>query len=219
MSVFDIIGPVMIGPSSSHTAGAVRLGKMAKTIANEPISHCDIFLYGSFAKTYKGHGTDLALIAGLLGFDTDDVRIKDSFSLATQEQLTYRFIESSKKDYHPNTVEFIIETVSGIRHRVLGSSIGGGNIIINEIDNFKVKLTGSYFTLIIPHRDQYGIISKVTGKISEDKVNIAYMRVIRQEKGVRAMMVLETDQPVSDNCVAELMSIDGVSRVSFIKPI
>lgn len=219
MSVFDIIGPVMIGPSSSHTAGAVRLGKMARTIADETISHCDIFLYGSFAKTYKGHGTDLALIAGLLGFETDDERIKDSFSLALDEQLTYRFIESNKKGYHPNTVEFHILTSSGLRHRVLGSSIGGGNIVVNEIDNFKVKLTGNFYTLIIPHKDQYGIISKVTGKVSEDKVNIAYMSVIRQEKGVRALMVLETDQSISNHCIDELTNIDGVTRVSFIKPI
>lgn len=219
MSVFDIIGPVMIGPSSSHTAGAVRLGKMARTIANEPLAHCDIFLYGSFAKTYKGHGTDLALIAGLLGFETDDERIKDSFSLAREEELTYRFIESNKKGYHPNTVEFHMQTVSGQRFRMVGTSIGGGNIIVTELDSFKVKLTGGFFTLIIPHVDKYGIISKITSKIAEDEVNIAYMRVIREEKGVRALMVLETDHQVSDNCIDSLSKLDGVIRVSFIKPI
>ncbi|SES74188.1 L-serine ammonia-lyase, iron-sulfur-dependent subunit beta [Anaerobranca gottschalkii] len=219
MSVFDIIGPVMIGPSSSHTAGAVRLGKMARTIANEPISHCDIFLYGSFAKTYKGHGTDLALIAGLLGFDTDDEKIKDSFILARKQQLTYRFIESNKKGYHPNTVEFHIETKSGQRYRIVGSSIGGGNIIITELDNFKVKLTGTYFTLIIPHEDRYGIISKITSEIAKDQVNIAYMRVIREQKGVRALMVIETDQQVSQSCLDNMLKLDGVLKVSFINPI
>ncbi len=219
MSVFDIIGPIMIGPSSSHTAGAVRLGKMAKTIANEEVAHCDIFLYGSFAKTYKGHGTDLALVAGLLGFDTDDERIKESFSIAREKHLTYRFIESNKKGYHPNTVEFHIQTVGGNRIRVMGTSIGGGNITIAEIDNFKVKLTGEYFTLIIPHKDKYGIISKITGKVAEDKVNIAYMRVIRETKGVSALMVVETDQEVSENCIQAIKEIEEVIKVSFIKPI
>lgn len=219
MSVFDIIGPVMIGPSSSHTAGAVRLGKMAKTIANDEISHCDIFLYGSFAKTYKGHGTDLALIAGLLGLNPDDERIKESFTMAQENQLTYRFIESSKKGYHPNTVEFHIQTIAGERSRMVGVSIGGGNILITEIDNFKVKLPGTFFTLIIPHMDKYGIISKITGKVAEDKANIAYMRVIRQKKGVSALMVLETDQEVSAHCVESLESLDGVIKVSYMKPI
>ncbi|QNO16361.1 L-serine ammonia-lyase, iron-sulfur-dependent, subunit beta [Alkalicella caledoniensis] len=219
MSVFDIIGPVMIGPSSSHTAGAVRLGKMAKTIANDEIVHCDIFLYGSFAKTYKGHGTDLALIAGLLGFSADDERIKNSFSIARERQITYRFIESNKKGYHPNTVEFHIQTVKGERIRVVGVSIGGGNIIVTEIDNFKVKLPGTFFTLIIPHRDKYGIISKITGKVAEDKANIAYMRVIREEKGVSALMVLETDHEVSPNCIENIKNLEEVIKVSFIKPI
>lgn len=219
MSIFDVIGPIMIGPSSSHTAGAVRLGKMAKTIVKEPINEVTIELFGSFAKTYKGHGTDLALVAGLLGLSPENVNIKKSFDLAHDNNLDFKLVESNKGGKHPNTVCFYIETVSNKEVQIEGCSIGGGNILITRINEFKLQLTGKFHTLIVPHRDMYGTISRVTQKLADDKVNIANMNVVRREKGVSALMVVETDQIISKQCISKIDNIVEVEHVSFIPPL
>ncbi|WP_353892152.1 L-serine ammonia-lyase, iron-sulfur-dependent subunit beta [Proteinivorax hydrogeniformans] len=218
MSVFDIIGPIMIGPSSSHTAGAARLGRMAKIIAGEPIKSVVIKLYGSFAKTYKGHGTDIALVAGLLGLSEESSDLKNSFEIAKEKGVNFEIIEESKGASHPNTAVFDIMTESK-RINVEGCSIGGGNIIITKIDDFSLNLTGKFNTLIIPHKDMYGTITKVTHKLAVDKVNIANMSVARKEKGVSALMVVETDQEVSNMCLEKIEAIDEVDIVSFIPPL
>ncbi|WP_350344897.1 L-serine ammonia-lyase, iron-sulfur-dependent subunit beta [Proteinivorax tanatarense] len=218
MSVFDIIGPIMIGPSSSHTAGAARLGRMAKIIAGESIKSVTINLYGSFAKTYKGHGTDIAIVAGLLGLTEENNDLKDSFEIAKEAGLNFKICEMAKGASHPNTASFDIITESK-NIFIEGCSIGGGNIVITRIDDFALNLTGKFNTLIIPHRDMYGTITKVTQRLAEDKVNIANMSVVRKEKGVSALMVVETDQKVSNTCIKKIETINEVNSVSFIPPL
>lgn len=146
--VFDIVGPVMIGPSSSHTAGAVRLGLMARKILGEPAVRADINLHGSFAQTYRGHGTDKALIAGILGFAPDDERIREALQLAEEKGLSYRFQKVNLEQAHPNTAVIHLTGTSGRTARVRGSSVGGGNIRITNIDGYEVELTGTYPALI-----------------------------------------------------------------------
>ena len=160
-SVFDIIGPIMIGPSSSHTAGAARLGKMARCIFDEPVERVTMTLYGSFAKTYKGHGTDRALIAGLLGFGAEDVRIRQAFKEADEAGLQYEFVESAELSDHPNVVLFDLYGHSGRHMSVLGRSLGGGRILITRIDGLEVEITGDEHTIMTFHTDKPGVIAAV----------------------------------------------------------
>ena len=151
-SAFDIIGPIMIGPSSSHTAGAVRLGLMAKEILVEPVKSVEIKLHGSFAQTYKGHGTDRALIAGIMGFKPDDERIRDALQIATENNIKYSFEKVNLDDAHPNTAIIKLTGISGHVVSVQGASIGGGNIVISYINDFEVNLSGKYPSLIVVHK-------------------------------------------------------------------
>ena len=166
-SAFDILGPIMIGPSSSHTAGAARLGKIAATIAAGEIVEVKFLLNGSFAKTYKGHGTDKALVAGILGFDPWDEEIKESFAIAKSRNLKFYFEEVVMEGAHPNTVKFLIKKRDNSISTITGSSIGGGNVIVTEINGMEIEFTGEYPTLIINHRDRPGMISKVSTIISD----------------------------------------------------
>ena len=153
-SAFDIIGPIMIGPSSSHTAGAVRLGLMARAILAEEVKSADIKLHGSFAQTYKGHGTDRALIAGIMGFKPDDERIRDALQLATKNNIEYNFTKVNLEDAHPNTAIINLTGVSGRTISLQGASIGGGNILVSHVNDFEVNLSGKYPSLIVVHRDR-----------------------------------------------------------------
>ena len=217
--VFDILGPIMIGPSSSHTAGAARLSKIAGIIAGEGIKKVEFLLHGSFGKTYKGHGTDRALVAGILGMEPSDSRLRDSLSLAKERGMEISFIEKSLGDVHPNTVKFIITKEDGSCITVMGSSIGGGSIEIIEVDEDKVKFTGDYPTLIIGHKDVPGQVSKVTSLLYEHHINIAFMRVFRSHRGESATMVFETDHKIPDDIVEQIRSIQGVERATYIGPI
>ncbi len=192
-SAFDVIGPDMIGPSSSHTAGANRLGAMARKIARGDMLKTTIKLHGSFAKTFRGHGTDRAIIAGLIGISVSDERLKDALKLADAWGFSYDFVKEDLGNVHPNTVKFIIDQSGGKTIEVMGASIGGGNIEIIEIDGLKLKLTGEYPTLITRHSDHPGVISKVTGLLADHGINIALMSVYRHRKGEDAFMVIETD--------------------------
>lgn len=214
MNLFDIIGPVMVGPSSSHTAGAVRLGNVARAILNQPIAEAVIGLYGSFAQTGKGHGTDLALVAGLMGWAPDDLRISQAFEYAKKANLVYsfRFLPSADT-IHPNLVKFWLTDIQGIKCELLGSSVGGGRIMINEIDGFPLEFTGEFPTLITLHEDRPGVIALVTGILSQERVNVAQMKVFRQDKGRLACMVLETDQPVNDEDLAALTALPMLKSV------
>lgn len=217
--VFDVLGPIMIGPSSSHTAGAARLAKIAGTIAGDGIKKVQFLLHGSFGKTYKGHGTDRALVAGILGMEPSDSRLRDSFSLAKELGIEVSFTEKSLGDVHPNTVKFIITKEDGHCVTVMGSSIGGGSIEIIEVDEDKVKFTGDYPTLIISHKDVPGQVSKVTGLLYQHNINIAFMRVFRSHRGETATMVFETDNKIPNDIIEQILSIRDVERATYIGPV
>lgn len=215
-SVFDILGPIMIGPSSSHTAGAARLGKIAGIIAGGDIVKAKFLLYGSFAKTYKGHGTDKALVAGILGMDPWDERLRDSISIAKEKNIEIYFQEENEEACHPNTVKFVITRKDGKITEVEGSSIGGGNIVVNSIDGDQVQFTGEYPTLIVRHKDVPGVVSKVTTLLYNANVNIAFMKVFRTDKGQRATMVFELDNNISSDIYDEMQNIPHISSVRVI---
>lgn len=210
--IFDIIGPIMIGPSSSHTAGAARLGKVARTIAGGKIKSVVFLLHGSFAKTYKGHGTDRALVAGILGMEPSDVDLRRSLEIAKEMGLKVEFKPADLGDVHPNTVKFLIDSVGGYSE-VVGSSIGGGNVEISEVNGEKVKITGAYPTLIISHIDVPGAVSKVTSILYENNINIAFMSVTRAKKGKNATMVFQCDNNLPLEAINHIRNVEAVENV------
>lgn len=219
MNVFDIIGPVMVGPSSSHTAGAVRIGKIARAISGgQPAAVC-IDLYGSFARTYKGHGTDKAIIAGLLGMSPDDERIKDSMELAHKAGMKFKFRKSNFKDVHPNTALVTAVDQRGQKSIVQGASIGGGRIVVNRVNGINVEFGGEYYTLVIPHKDAPGVIATVTNLLADHDINIASMRVYRSRRGGEAMMVIETDHAVTEDLKVSIERVHKVKQAILIEPI
>lgn len=217
--VFDIVGPVMIGPSSSHTAGAVRLGLMARQVLGEEPVKAEIFLHGSFAQTYRGHGTDKALVAGILGFAPDDERIREALEIATRRGVKYRFEPVQLEQAHPNTAILALTGTSGRVARVRGSSVGGGNILVTNIDGYEVELTGAYPALITIHRDRPGVITQVTQVLSRYEVNIAFMRVSRKNRGETAMMIMELDDIPADEVIEECREVCDVENAFSIPPI
>lgn len=212
-SIFDIIGPVMIGPSSSHTAGAARLGKMARCIFGNTPKKVEMTLYGSFAKTYKGHGTDRALLGGLLGFKEDDKRIRNAKELADEAGLDYAFIESPLDIGHPNVVKFDLYGDHNRHMAVVGRSIGGGQIMITEVDGNDMSITGDEFTLVVFHEDRPGAISLISQALSESDINIASMRVFRKGKYKDAVMVITTDSVVNPITVQFMRECPGIQDV------
>lgn len=196
MSLFEIIGPVMTGPSSSHTAGAVRIGNAALSLFGKEPDRAVIRLYNSFSKTGKGHGTDKALIAGLLGFATDDKRIinapEEAEKNGLQVQVEYK---GENPDHHANTAEIIVYK-GDEKMEIVGRSIGGGSIIISRVDGYETYYTGEYHGLMTIHNDVPGVVSEVTGSLAKLKVNIAYMRLYRKRKGSKVMMIVDTDNPI-----------------------
>jgi L-serine dehydratase len=209
MNIYDIIGPIMIGPSSSHTAGAVRLGLVALSLLGEKPKSAVITLYSSFAKTGKGHGTDKAIIGGILGYDIDDERILKS--LETTE-FTYEFKYDDSDEFHPNTAEI---QLLGQNNLVImrGASIGGGRIEVQEIDGMKVSFNGELNTLIVFHTDQKGVVADISGLLSSNDINIAFMKLYRLGEGRDAITVIETDQRVE--MLPEIEKISGVKRVAY----
>jgi len=216
--VFDILGPIMVGPSSSHTAGAARLGKIAKTIVGTDIKEVTFLLHGSFGKTYKGHGTDRALVAGILGMEPCDDDLKNSISIAERKGLKIKFIEYDLGQAHPNTVKFLITDINNNYSEIMGSSIGGGNVEINEINGNSVVITGEYPTIITCHDDIQGTVAKVSDLIYEDKINIAFLKLVRAEKGKSATMTFEVDSTIPDSLVKDIEKITGINKVIVINP-
>lgn len=212
-SAFDIIGPVMIGPSSSHTAGAARIGRVARTLFEKQPTKAVISLYGSFAKTYKGHGTDLALVAGIMDFDTFDERIPEALNIAEQVGLAVEFITEDAVTEHPNTVKINLFDDEGKELEIVGISIGGGTIEITEINSFKLKLSGANPAILVVHQDRFGLISAVTSVLSRYEINIGHMEVSRKERGDVAVMVIEMDHKIDDAVYAELSFLQGVTQV------
>ena len=218
VGVFDILGPIMVGPSSSHTAGAARLGKVARAVAGADIEDVTFYLHGSFAKTYKGHGTDRALVAGILGMEPSDLRLRDSLEIAKEMGLKIRFREADLGDVHPNTVEFVIKGNEGI-YELIGSSIGGGSIEVTSVNGNSVNFTGAYPTIIISNRDVPGVVSKVTSILYDNDINIAFMKVFRNQKGRDATMVFEVDHEVTAEIIGNVKAIEGINKVIMINPI
>lgn len=218
-SIFEIIGPVMIGPSSSHTAGAARLGKMARSIFKEPIDRVDLTLYGSFAKTYKGHGTERALVGGLLGFDAEDERIRDAFKDAAEANLQYQFIESSEEGGHPNEVKFDLYSKDGHHMSIVGRSLGGGRILVTNVNNLEVEISGEDFTILTFHHDCPGVIAWVTSRLGQASVNISTMKVFRKRKHCEAVMLINTDEPVDTQVMADIQNHKSISSVMYFEPL
>lgn len=212
-SVFDIIGPVMIGPSSSHTAGAVRLGNLARAIFGSRACRARITLHGSFASTGRGHGTDLALVAGLLGFAPDDVRIKDALVHASAAGLSVEFAEDDLGEVHPNTALFELESADGVGMRIQGSSLGGGDVVVTRVDDYDVEITGELPLLVVGHLDRPGEIAAVSGLLADARVNIAAMRVARERRGGGAIMLIETDAPISAQVAERIAELPAVTSV------
>lgn len=214
-SVFDIIGPIMIGPSSSHTAGAVRIGKIVSSIFGEVPTEVEFQLFHSFAKTYRGHGTDVALVAGILGMDTDDPRIPNALDLAREKGIkVYWKVNKESNTPHPNTTRIIIKN----EHKTIsatGVSIGGGNIQVTELNGFAVNLNMNTPTLIIVHQDVPGMIAKVTDILSDHGINIAQMNVTREKAGEKAIMIIEVDSRQCDEAVQQIEKIPHLHNVNF----
>ena len=212
MNVFDIVGPVMIGPSSSHTAGAVRIGYVAGLILGKPAVKAEIHLHGSFAKTYRGHGTDKALIAGIMGMMPDDERIRSSPGLAEAAGLEVTIIPDSIPGAHPNTARIHLTAADGEQVTVQGASVGGGNIMINQINGLPVEFAGQCDTLIVLHRDTAGVIAEVSQYIGELGINISNFRLSRSEKGGVAIMTIEVDGQVEPFMNEHIMQMPDIIR-------
>ncbi|RKQ37445.1 L-serine ammonia-lyase, iron-sulfur-dependent subunit beta [Oceanobacillus halophilus] len=214
-SVFDIIGPVMIGPSSSHTAGAARIGLAARTLFGKQPKWAKIHLYESFAKTYKGHGTDFALAGGLLGFATDDSRMNNALNLANEKGLQIEFIEDSASSNHPNTARLIVGD-DNEKLELVGISIGGGKVEITELNGFDLRLSGNHPAILIMHNDRFGAIASVTKILAKYQINIGHMEVNRKDVGKEALMVIEVDQNIDDTILRELQEADHINRITKI---
>jgi L-serine dehydratase len=214
-TVFDIIGPVMIGPSSSHTAGAARIGRTARTIFGRVPKDIMITLYGSFAKTYRGHGTDIALVGGLLDFDTYDERIPLSLQMAEKAGINVRFIGSEEITDHPNTARIHLSDDQG-KLEVVGISIGGGKVEIVELNGFELKLSGNAPTLLVLHKDQFGAVADVATILAKHEINIGYMQVARKDKGLEALMSIETDQSITKALLSEIRQKPGIYSVTVL---
>ncbi|MBM6541240.1 L-serine dehydratase subunit beta [Streptococcus dysgalactiae subsp. equisimilis] len=214
-SVFDIIGPVMIGPSSSHTAGAVRIGKVVHSIFGEIPDEVTFHLYNSFAKTYKGHGTDKALVAGIMGMDTDNPDIKRSLEIAHQKGIKiYWDILKDSNAPHPNTVKISVKKADKSMS-VTGVSIGGGNIQVTELNGFSISLSMNTPTIITVHQDIPGMIAKVTDILSSSNINIATMNVTRESAGEKAIMIIEVDSRECQDAVKSIAKIPNIHNVNF----
>lgn len=218
-SIFDIVGPIMVGPSSSHTAGAARLAKLASLICGSDPIKVEFVLHGSFAKTYKGHGTDKALVAGILKMDPWDENLKNSFVLAKEKGIGILFTEGDLGDVHPNTVKFIITVEDGKVSEITGSSIGGGSILIFDIDGQSVEFKGDYPTLITQHKDTPGVISKITTMLYTSNINIGSMKVYRNSRGLQATMALETDNIIPKAIIEKMKEIPEIESIKVINPI
>ena len=232
ISVFDVMGPNMIGPSSSHTAGAARISYLAQkiekrvqlifvqagTAAMGPLKRADFILYGSFAKTYHGHGTDRALLGGIMGFSTDDMRIRNSFDIAHEKGLKFSFTPNEQEtDIHPNTVDICMENEKGQKMTVRGESLGGGKVRIVDINHVQVDFTGEYSAVIVIHQDTPGVVAYITKCLSDRNINIAFMRLFRESKGEIAYTIVESDGKLPENIVPAIRENPNIHEVMIVQ--
>lgn len=215
INIFDMMGPVMVGPSSSHTAGAARIGNIGRTLLGEEVARADIGLYGSFAETGFGHGTDRALLAGLLGMKPDDLRIPNAYEEANRAGMAYSFRTVELRDAHPNTALLELTGKSGKKLTLQAASIGGGAIVVNKIDGIDVNFTGDFNTLIVRNQDESGSVAAITSILSQVHINVANMSVNRHRRGGDALMVIETDQHIKPRQVEFLSELPGILSVTY----
>jgi L-serine dehydratase len=212
VSLLDIIGPVMVGPSSSHTAGACRLGLLARNLVGGTPEHARIELHGSFARTGEGHGTDKAIVGGLMGFRPDDERLREALDIADREGLDYRFEKTTlgeEANVHPNTVRITVSR-SGRESVMIGSSLGAGRVLVTDIDGYPVEVTGSYHTIVLVAEDMKGSIARITSILADHGLNIATLRVSRQQRGGDAFMVFEIDEPPGEGVRDDIRALPWV---------
>ncbi|MEG1362058.1 MAG: L-serine ammonia-lyase, iron-sulfur-dependent subunit beta [Lachnospiraceae bacterium] len=217
MNVFDIVGPIMIGPSSSHTAGAARIGKLARQLFGGTITEAEIKLHGSFAKTYQGHGTARALVGGILGMNPDDEQIRDSLMIAEKKGLKVTIFPTSIEDAHPNTAVITLKDDNGKTVVVQGASTGGGNILISRINGLEVEITGQYDTLIIEHHDEPGVVGDVAEYMGDFEINLCSMKLSRTKRGGTAVLTVEVDGRVDSNLSKNIESLHGVTKCTLLK--
>ena len=222
MNIFDIIGPVMIGPSSSHTAGAVRLGRVANKLTdNRPLKRVEITLSGSFAQTYKGHGTDRALLAGIMGYHSYSAEIRDALTIAKERGIDYEFIKEDIKGAHPNTarIHFVLE--DGEEGTVEGASVGGGNILVSRVNGMDVEFTGENNTILVMHQDKPGVIAAVTQLMhfEYEDLNIATFHLTRESRGGNAIMTIEIDGQPPEALIGAIREIQFVTNAILIRRI
>lgn len=215
MNIFDMMGPIMVGPSSSHTAGAARIGKMARTLLGEKPVSARIHLHGSFAETGRGHGTDRAIVGGLLGMEPDDMRIPFSFDEAKKDGLTFTIDNVELRDAHPNTARIQLDGEHGAHLDIQACSVGGGAIEVHKLDGIDVNFTGSYNTLVVRNRDENGTLAAVTTILSQLRINVGNMSLCRHKRGGDALMVIETDQHIRPSQVEFLRELPGVISVTY----
>lgn len=217
--IFDIVGPVMIGPSSSHTAGAVRIGLVSRKLLGEEPKEVIIYLHGSFLATGEGHGTHQAIIAGLLGMAPDDDRVSRSMEYAKKQEFVYEFRNTVLRDAHPNTALLFLSGMKGRSLEIQASSVGGGRIVVNKIDGIEVNFTGENHTLVVHNTDKPGQVSKVTTMLASKQINIATMQLYRNSRGGNSVMVLELDQVIPKEGIMWLRQQDGVSKVTYLEAV
>ena len=218
IGIFDVIGPVMVGPSSSHTSGAATIAWMARQIFTGTPVKVTFTLYGSFADTYRGHGTDRALIGGILGYKSDDVRIRSAYQHAKENGLAVEFkIDHETYVSHPNTVDIVMEDESGHGLLIRGESIGGGRVRIRRMNNIEVDFTGEYSTMIVGHLDTTGTVAYITKVLAEHRINVATLKLFREDKGKNAFTVIESDGFISEEVKEEIMKHEAVRSVDLIE--
>ena len=218
ISVFDVLGPNMIGPSSSHTAGAVLIANVAHKLLAPPLKKVDFTLYGSFAKTYHGHGTDRALLGGIMGFSTDDARIRDSFQIAGERGLAFPFAtDETETELHPNTVDIRMENAAGQVMTVRGESLGGGKMHIVRINGVRVDFSGEYASVVVIQQDKPGVVAHLTKVLSDRNVNIAFMRLFREGKGDTAYSIIESDGTLPEGIDEELRANPYIQDVMIVQ--
>lgn len=218
MNLFDIVGPVMVGPSSSHTAGAAKIGNVCNKLMAEEIVSAEIYLHGSFAMTGKGHGTDKAIVGGLLGMCCDDIRLPDSFEIAKERGFNFTISEIDLGDVHPNTAKIVMHGRTGHSMEVMASSLGGGRIQVCQLDGVKANFSGESATLIVHNVDQPGYITEVTSLLGKEHINIATMQLYRKNRGGEAVMVIECDDLVPKETIEALEHLEGILKVSYYSP-
>lgn len=214
MNLFDILGPIMVGPSSSHTAGAVRIGSMARALLGEQPKSAELYLHGSFASTGAGHGTYQALVAGLLGLEPDDPDVPNSYALAEKAGMSYFFESCSLRDVHPNSVLIRMESGSGRKMEVGASSLGGGRIEVFSVDGLRTAFSGELPTLLVQNSDQPGCVSNVTAVLAQDGINVASLQLSRGGRGGTAVMVIECDEEIPWKTVEEIRALPGIEQVT-----